>query len=136
MAVRHRRGGVPARAHHPGVRPARPGFNDESNFADDTTTKQAYDLITGGFGEGFTGPVYLVATIDDPQQFGQLEAVEAAIAADPDVASVSPADPNDRENPDNATAVRWQVTPVEGPQDESTTDLVNRLRDDVLPPIE
>ena len=32
------------------------GFSDESNFADDTTTKQAYDLIVEGFGEGFNAP--------------------------------------------------------------------------------
>ena len=37
------------------------GFSDESNFADDTSTKQAYDLIVEGFGAGFVGPVYLVA---------------------------------------------------------------------------
>ena len=41
-----------------------------------------------------------------------------------------------RFDPANPTAVRWLVTPREGPQDESTTELVNRLRDDVLPPIE
>src|SRR5690606_5835458 len=29
------------------------GFSDESNFADDTTTKQAYDLLVDGFGPGF-----------------------------------------------------------------------------------
>ena len=32
------------------------GFSDESNFADDTTTKQAYDLVVDGFGKGSTGP--------------------------------------------------------------------------------
>ena len=32
------------------------GFSDESNFADDTTTKQAYDLVVEGFGKGSTGP--------------------------------------------------------------------------------
>ena len=38
-------------------------FSDESNFADDTTTKQAYDLLVEGFGEGFNGPLYLVAEV-------------------------------------------------------------------------
>ena len=32
--------------------------------------------------------------------------------------------------------MRWLVTPVSGPQDEATTALVDRLRNDVLPPIE
>ena len=30
----------------------------------------------------------------------------------------------------------WTVVPTTGPQDEETTDLVDRLRDDVLPPVE
>jgi RND superfamily putative drug exporter len=109
------------------------GFSDESNFADDTTTKQAYDLIVEGFGEGSTGPLYLVATVGGADQIGTLAAVNEAVGADPDVVSVLGPQPNDPANP---TAVRWLVTPREGPQDESTTELVNRLRDDVLPPIE
>jgi RND superfamily putative drug exporter len=109
------------------------GFSDESNFAEDTTTKQAYDLVVEGFGKGFTGPVYLVAEVSDPQQVEQLAAVTDQVAADPDVAAVLGPQPND---PNNPTAVRWLVTPTGGPQDKSTTDLVNRLRDQVLPPIE
>jgi RND superfamily putative drug exporter len=109
------------------------GFSDESNFADDTTTKQAYDLIVDGFGKGFTGPVYLVASVDSADQIGALAAVSAQVKADPEVASILGPQPNDAENP---TAVRWFVTPKGGPQDEATTQLVNRLRDDVLPPIE
>ena len=50
------------------------GFSDESNFADDTTTKQAYDLIVEGFGKGSTGPVYLVAEVDGADQVGALAA--------------------------------------------------------------
>jgi RND superfamily putative drug exporter len=107
------------------------GFSDESNFADDTTTKQAYDLIVDGFGEGSTGPIYFVARIDGPEQVDALAAVGEQVGADPDVVSVLGPQPNA-----DGTAVRWLVTPREGPQDESTTDLVNRLRDEVLPPIE
>ena len=33
------------------------GFSDESNYAEDTTTKQAYDLLVDGFGPGFNGPL-------------------------------------------------------------------------------
>jgi RND superfamily putative drug exporter len=109
------------------------GFSDESNFADDTTTKQAYDLVVQGFGKGSTGPIYLVATVDGAEQVGALAAVNEAVAADPQVEAVLGPQPNDPENP---TAVRWLVTPVGGPQDESTTQLVNRLRSEVLPPTE
>ena len=41
-----------------------------------------------------------------------------------------------RTTPAAPTAVRWLVTPKTGPQDEETTTLVNRLRHDVLPPVE
>jgi RND superfamily putative drug exporter len=109
------------------------GFADESNFADDTTTKQAYNLIVEGFGEGFTGPVYLVAEVAGAEQLGALTALNEQVAADPDVAAILGPQPNDPATP---TAARWLVTPKAGPQDESTTDLVNRLRDDVLPSIE
>jgi RND superfamily putative drug exporter len=109
------------------------GFSDESNFADDTTTKQAYDLIVDGFGKGSTGPIYLVAAVDSSDQVGALAAVNAAVGADPDVESVLGPQPN---NPADPTAVRWLVTPTGGPQDESTTQLVNRLRTEVLPQLE
>jgi putative drug exporter of the RND superfamily len=109
------------------------GFSDESNFADDTTTKQAYDLVVEGFGEGSTGPIYLVAAVDDAEQVGSLAAVGEAVATDPAVESVLGPQPND---PGEPTAVRWLVTPRSGPQDETTTRLVNRLRDEVLPLVE
>jgi len=109
------------------------GFSDESNFADDTTTKQAYNLIVDGFGEGFTGPIYLVAKVDGADQLAALAPINDAVSTDPDVASILGPQPNDAAAP---TAVRWLVTPNGGPQDESTTKLVNRLRDDVLPSIE
>jgi RND superfamily putative drug exporter len=109
------------------------GFSDESNFADDTTTKQAYDLVVEGFGKGSTGPIYLVAPVDSPDQIGALAAANDAIAADPDVESVLGPEPNDPANP---TAVRWLVNPTGGPQDKETAQLVDRLRDDVLPPFE
>ncbi len=109
------------------------GFSDESNFADDTTTKQAYDLIVEGFGVGFTGPVYLVAEVSGADQLDALAAVNEHVAADPEVAAILGPQPNDADAP---TAARWIVTPKGGPQDESTTELVDRLRDDVLPSIE
>ena len=110
------------------------GFSDESNFADDTTTKQAYELVVDGFGKGSTGPIYLVAEIDDPSQIDALAGpVNEAVGADHEVESVLGPQPNDPAAP---TAVRWLVTPLGGPQDESTASLVDRLRDDVLPSIE
>jgi len=109
------------------------GFSDESNFAEGTTTKQAYDLVVDGFGKGFTGPIYLVASVDGAEQVDALVAVTGAVQDDPDVENIFGPQPNDPENP---TAVRWLITPTGGPQDKSTTELVTRLRSDVLPAIE
>jgi putative drug exporter of the RND superfamily len=109
------------------------GFSDESNFAETTSTKQAYNLLVDGFGIGFNGPLLLVAELPADSDPAQLAAIEQAVAADPGVAFVSPPRSNDPESP---SAAVWNVVPTSGPQDEATTDLVSRLRQDVLPPAE
>ena len=109
------------------------GFSDESNYAEDTTTKQAYDLLVDGFGAGFNGPLLLAAEIPEGADLADLDAITAAVAADPGVAFVSeprPNDPRARRRRSGASSRR------RGPQDEATTELVERLRDDVLPPAE
>jgi RND superfamily putative drug exporter len=104
------------------------GFSDEGNYAEDTTTRQAYDLLADGFGPGFNGPFYLAARVDGAADPAVLAGITAAVAADPDVAFASPAIPNG----DDPSAYLWQVTPETSPQDEDTTQLVHRLRDSVL----
>jgi RND superfamily putative drug exporter len=111
----------------------RMAFSDESNFDDDSTTKQAYDLLVEGFGKGFNGPLFLVAQVDADTDRAALDTLGDAVSADPDVAFVTQPIPNREDDP---TAVLWNVVPVGGPQDESTSDLVSRLRDDVLPLVE
>ncbi len=111
----------------------RMAFSDESNFAEETSTRQAYDLLVDGFGKGFNGPLFLVAELPDGVDPSTLMAVNDAIAGDPSVALLSPPIPND---PDAPTAVLWNLVPTTGPQDEVTEQLVNRLRGDLLPPVE
>jgi RND superfamily putative drug exporter len=107
------------------------GFSDESNFADDTTTKQAYDLLVDGFGPGFNGPLFLVTELAEGQDLSDAGAVSAALQATPGVAAVFGPIPND-----DFGALLWNVAPTTGPQEEATEDLVKHLRDDVLPDIE
>jgi RND superfamily putative drug exporter len=109
------------------------GFQDESNFDEGTDTKEAYDLLAEGFGKGFNGPLLVVAQVPQGADLTALSPVTDALGADPDVASITGPTPNDEQSP---TAVLWNVVPTSGPQDAETTDLVNRLRDDVLPSIE
>jgi RND superfamily putative drug exporter len=109
------------------------GNSDESNYAEDTSTKQAYDLLVDGFGVGFNGPLMLAARLPEGTDEGDLEAINEAVAADEGVAFASPARTDD---PDDPQAATWMVMPTTGPQDEATQDLIERLRSDVLPPVE
>ncbi len=106
------------------------GFSDEGNYPEDTTTRAAYDLLAAGFGPGFNGQLILASEVPDGADESDLEAVSDAIDADEGVAFVTPPVPNDPQAP---TAVLWRVIPTTSPQDHDTTELVDRLRDDILP---
>jgi RND superfamily putative drug exporter len=107
------------------------GFSDESNFGDETTTKQAYDLLVEGFGPGYNGPLFLVSDLAEGGAQAPLSLVTQAIASDPGVADVFGPFGNG-----DGGAMLWRVLPTAGPQEEETEDLVRRLRDDVLPAVE
>ncbi|MGI8807215.1 MAG: MMPL family transporter [Acidimicrobiales bacterium] len=109
------------------------GFSDEGNYHRKTTTRQAYDLLAQGFGPGFNGTFILAAEVPPGTDPARLDAITAAVAADPGVAFVSPAIPND---PQATNAVLWRLAPTTAPQDAATTATVNRIRDRVLPPVE
>jgi RND superfamily putative drug exporter len=106
------------------------GFSDEGNYPEDTTTRQAYDLLAEGFGPGFNGGMIIVGEVPAGADLAVFDSVGQAGAADEGVAVVSPALPND---PNEPTAVMWQAIPTTSPQSEETADLVKRLRADVLP---
>ena len=108
------------------------GFSDEGNYPEDTTTRQAYDLLADGFGPGFNGPLSLASEVPAGTDPAALQAVTDAIDADPGVAFVTDPITNDDTAP---TAALWRVIPTTAPQDAATTDLVNRLHDDVLPAV-
>ncbi len=104
------------------------GFGDESTFAEDTTTRQAYDLLAEGFGPGSNGPLLLVAEVGDPSQLPALQAVVAKLNDTPGVAQALGPIPSESQE-----AVLIRVVPETGPQEAATSDLVNTLRDEVLP---
>jgi putative drug exporter of the RND superfamily len=105
------------------------GFPDEGTNPKSETSRQAYDLLTTGFGPGFNGPLLLVVDLEqaaDPSNV--LGIVSDAVSADDGVASMTPAE----EDRAGDTAI-ITVFPTTKPQDEATADLTNRLRDSVLP---
>lgn len=118
------------------------GFSDEGNYPEESTTRQAYDLLSEGFGPGFNGPFIAVSEVDGPEGLADFAAVVQAIAADPGVAEVRPSTaagdpidglPNDFENP---TAVQVFVVPTDSPQSLETEETIKRLRNEVIPAAE
>jgi putative drug exporter of the RND superfamily len=107
------------------------GFPDEGNDQAGTTTRAAYELISTGFGPGATGPLLVAADLEASGAKAQLPALAERFRAEPGVAFVS----EPRVNVAGDAAV-LTVVPTSSPQDSATTDLVHRLRDDVVPPFE
>ena len=106
------------------------GFSDEGNFAAETTTRKAYDLISEGFGPGANGPLIVVAEASpDPGEIAALRGLSEALNRTEGVAFASPPIANA-----TVDAFLIRVQPTTGPQDEATEDLVHRMRDDVIPP--
>ena len=103
------------------------GFSDESNAAEDTTTRQAYELIAKGFGPGLSGP--LLVTVDGAATDAQVDALVSAIEADPGVQAIAAVMPS---NPTAPEAYAIRVIPRTAPQDVETEHLLGRLRS-VLP---
>lgn len=93
----------------------------------DTPQRQSYDAISKGFGEGFNGPLVIVAEPQDPSQAitpQVLGGLVQDIQKVPDVSVVSPLGMK----PDGSVAI-LSVIPGTGPTDEATKDLVTNLRD-------
>ena len=108
------------------------GTADQGNDPVGTTTRAAYDALAEGFGPGVNGP--LVVAIDltavpliegDP---APLKPLAAELASDPNVASVVGPMPSA-----DGTAAVLRVIPKTSPQDVATSDLIDRVRDDIAP---
>jgi RND superfamily putative drug exporter len=106
------------------------GFSDEGNSPEDTSTRKAYDLLATGFGPGFNGPLVLATEVSGASDQPVVDRVTAALAKTPGVAFSTPGFPNDPAKPE---AVLWRVIPTSAPQDAATTELVQRLRHEVIP---
>ncbi|WP_328942398.1 MMPL family transporter [Streptomyces sp. NBC_00250] len=107
------------------------GTSDQGNGPATATTRQAYDLIAEGFGPGTNGPLTLVAGLDGADDRVALDQLPAALSATRGVASVSPV----TYNSSGDTAV-LTVVPESSPQSKATSELVDRLRTDVIPEAE
>lgn len=106
------------------------GHADQGNDPSATTTRKGYDLIAQGFGVGYNSTLSLVVSGSDAQTLA--EKVGSTVRTVPDVNPSSVFVPP---RPITKTISIVSIKSTTSPQDEKTTDLVNRLRSDVLPPL-
>ncbi len=104
------------------------GFADAGNSPPTTNSRQAYDLLSRGFGPGFNGPLILAADIHGQQDLSVLTALSQRLQHAEGVAQVSPPIPSPK-----GTAAVIYLYPTTAPQDSATNDLVHRLRDQIVP---
>jgi RND superfamily putative drug exporter len=104
------------------------GFPDAGNDQPDTMTRQAYDLISDGFGPGANGPLVIAAELPDPGDKATVNGLVSDLREAQGVAYVPPARFNS-----GGTAAIITVIPTTSPQDEATSELVDRLRSSTIP---
>jgi putative drug exporter of the RND superfamily len=124
------------------------GSSDAANDPAGQTTHRAYELLAQGFGQGFNGPLLVVAKVPNPHREAVEQGVEqvtppsaepkatvqtlrAAIAGTPGVVSVAPARINSA-----GDVATLSVDPRSSPQAYATTQLVERLREHVIPSVQ
>ncbi|MGW4732033.1 MMPL family transporter [Streptomyces shenzhenensis] len=96
------------------------GATDQGNDEGSTTTRKAYDLLAEGFGPGFNGPLQVVAS------GGDTTALVKGIETTSGVAQAVALPPAR-----GVTVI--QVVPTTSPQSKETDDLIDTLRDRVIP---
>lgn len=118
----------------------RTGVSDNGNLSDKLTLRRSYDIKAAAFGPGTNGPFFVVAEIPGAGDAAAIEKLrdkistltisnaDEKLAGKPAVAFVSPLTPAR-----SGKAAIFQVIPTTGPQEVATQDLVNRLRDDLVP---
>ncbi len=107
------------------------GSNDAGTDPAGTTTKEAYDLLAEGFGPGFNGPFSIVAALPTKGEDAVLTETRKALEGEVGIAATTPV----MLNPAGNTGV-FQVYPTTSPQSEATTELLDHIRGEVIPPIE
>jgi len=107
------------------------GSSDAGNDPADTTTRKAYDLLADGFGPGSNGPLQLVVELPGA---GDAQALETLVGDLQDTEGVAAV----RSMPlaEGARLAIVQVVPTTSPQSEETSELIDRIRDDVAPAAE
>ncbi len=130
----------------------RQGFADDSGKPEGSSARIAYDLRAEGFGPGVNGPFIVVADLSEatsPDAFGQIIAslneTEGVAGTSPSLellpilgkmsqAAAEAGGDAAAQEPQTVQAIA--VYSAASPQDEATTELLERLRTDVNPQIQ
>ena len=105
------------------------GFPDAGNDPPDTMTRQAYDLLSEGFGPGSNGPIVLAAELPDAAAKSDISTSwRRASAGIPESLSSARS-----RQPAGQCGARQRDSQDLAPGVQTTDDLVTRLRDDIVP---
>ncbi len=105
------------------------GQNDISALPKDTTSRQAYESLTKGFGPGVNGPLLIASEFGSPAEAKQvLPSLRKEIGATTDVAAVT--EPSFDEK---GTVGVFTVISKSEPWADETVELVENLRNTVIP---
>ncbi|GAA2309685.1 MMPL family transporter [Glycomyces scopariae] len=100
------------------------GLPDASSYGEETTQRQAYELISDGFGEGFNGQLMLVGDLHDGVDAATAAAdVTAALGDVEGIAVTGQAVPNEA-----GDTLLVTVIPETAPAAEATNQLVHDIR--------
>jgi RND superfamily putative drug exporter len=108
------------------------GSADAGTDPSSTTTRQAYDMLAKGFGPGYNGPLELVAQINSGADATAFTRAVDAVAHTRGVVGSTPAHII-LGSDGRPTVGIASVDPVGSPQAASTTDLLSRVRGQVIP---
>jgi putative drug exporter of the RND superfamily len=103
------------------------GLTDQSSAPKDTTVRQAYDRLTDSFGAGANGPLLVTAELDSPDD-PRLAGLHRRLSATEGVRAVG--EPQVAQDGSDALV---NVIPEGSPTSSVTSDLVNAVRDEVIP---
>ena len=105
------------------------GSSDAGQDPESTTTRKAYDLLAQGFGAGFNGTFQIVVkTPNGKADLPKVQQLADALEQTDGLASVGPPVPSP-----NGRVALIEARPATAPQDEATSELIDTLRQDVIP---
>jgi RND superfamily putative drug exporter len=114
------------------------GQQDTAALSKSTTARQAYDLMSKNFGAGSNGPLIIAISLGSPAQpssspttDSRLTTLQKDVSSTTNVAAVTPIQVDKA-----GTSAFFNAISKYGPAEHQTTDLVNTLRDSVIPKAE